>query len=92
LASGGEDRTVRIWDVTTGLELLTIKEHIEEVRSIAFSPDGKTLASGSLDGAVKLWSAASEQEVLAWISTRSKRPNNVSRFAEHHALFQRKTD
>jgi len=33
-------------------------EHPAEVRSIAFSPDGQTLASGSYDNTVRLWRAA----------------------------------
>ncbi len=37
--------------------------HCSEVRSIAFSPDGKYLASGSEDNTVKLWSVQSQKEV-----------------------------
>lgn len=37
----------------------TLKGHIRRVSSVVFSPDGQTLASGSYDGSVKLWDAAS---------------------------------
>src|SRR5258707_60535 len=40
----------------------TLKEHTESVQGVAFSPDGKTLASGSKDTTVKLWEVATGKE------------------------------
>ena len=65
LATGSDDRTVKLWDAATGQELLTLKGHSDAVPSVAFSPDGKRLATGSCDRTVKLWDAATEQEVLS---------------------------
>ncbi len=65
LATGSRDQPVKLWDVATGQELLTLKGHTDDVWSVAFSPDGKRLASGSVDQTVKFWEAATEQEVLA---------------------------
>ena len=59
LATGCFDKTVRIWDVVSGELLQTFKEHKDEVRSIAFSPDGNMLASGGWEGTVFLWNVAS---------------------------------
>ena len=54
LASGGDDDTLRLWNVDERSEIKSITEHSNDVRSVVFSPDGKTLASGSKDGTVKL--------------------------------------
>jgi predicted NACHT family NTPase len=50
LASGSEDKTVKLWDVSTGTVLRTLKGHSSPVGSVGFSPDGKTLASGNGSG------------------------------------------
>jgi len=46
LASGGDDMTVRVWDVLSG-RLLTVREFDSPVQSIAFLPDGKHLFCGN---------------------------------------------
>jgi len=50
LASGGYDKTIKLWEVATGTQLRSLEGHSDGVRSVAFSPDGKTLASASGDG------------------------------------------
>ena len=52
------DDTVKLWDVTTGTNIATLQGHTDWVNSVAFSPDGTTLASGSWDNKVKLWDVA----------------------------------
>jgi WD40 repeat protein len=56
IVSGGADETLRLWDVQTGEEKISIKAGY--VYSVAFSPDGTKIATGSDDGIVRLWNAA----------------------------------
>jgi WD40 repeat protein len=55
-----------VWDAVTGKEVLTLTGHRDAVAGVAFSPDGKRLASGSGygDGTVRVWDVANGKEVL----------------------------
>ncbi|KAB8230209.1 WD40 repeat domain-containing protein [Aspergillus alliaceus] len=58
LASGSEDRTVRLWDPATGALQQTFKGHRGRLLAMAFSPDSRLLASSSDNGTVQLWDPA----------------------------------
>jgi dipeptidyl aminopeptidase/acylaminoacyl peptidase len=66
IATGSEDRTVRLWDVATGQERITLSGFRYGVKAVTFSPDGNTLAAGSSDNAVRLWRANAVAEATAY--------------------------
>lgn len=62
LASVGLDKTVRIWDVSLELPLLTtLRGHTDAVVVVVWSPDGSKLATASLDGTARIWDVATGQ-------------------------------
>ena len=63
LASGSGDKTIKLWDITTGKEIRTLQGHSSSVASVSFSPDGKTLASGSYNNIIKLWDITTGMEI-----------------------------
>ena len=70
LASGSDDRTVKLWDSATGRIIATFEEHTDEVSSVAFSPDGTTLASVSRQQ-IKLWNVAMQTNIATLVHTHS---------------------
>ncbi|QFS43313.1 serine/threonine protein kinase [Nostoc sphaeroides CCNUC1] len=63
LASGSQDKTIKLWNLATGKLIRTLTGHSNLVNSVAFSRDGKTLASGSTDGSIKLWNLATGEQI-----------------------------
>jgi WD40 repeat protein len=55
LATGGDDRTIRLWETTGGRQTAVLTGHTDTIGALAYSPDGTTLATGSDDRTIRLW-------------------------------------
>jgi WD40 repeat protein len=66
MASDGPDPLVKILDVASGAEISSFSGHLQTDRiwGVAFSPDGKRVATGSWGGGLKIWDANTGQELL----------------------------
>ncbi|MFY7802769.1 MAG: protein kinase domain-containing protein [Limnoraphis robusta] len=67
LASGSDDKTIKLWDISTRREIVTLRGHSSVSLSVAFSPDGKILASGSNDNLIKLWDVSTRMQIVTLI-------------------------
>lgn len=63
VATGSDDRTIRLWDVASGKLLRVLEGHGDVLRELAFSPDGSRLASASDDQTVRLWDVETGETV-----------------------------
>jgi WD40 repeat protein len=55
IATAGQDETLRLWNVTSGREILALREHAEALSDVSFSPDGTRLVSASFDGSIRTY-------------------------------------
>ncbi len=67
IASGTNSGKILVEDLKTHDEF-QLNGHQTKVNSVKFSPDGKTLISGSSDGTIKLWDCESKKEIISFIA------------------------
>lgn len=66
IASGGCDRTVRVWEYPSGKLEQSIENHADWVLGVTFSPDGNHLLTCSRDKTAKVWDLAAKESVLTF--------------------------
>jgi WD40 repeat protein len=62
-ASSWDKGEVKLWNLASGQERLSLKGKTAGVRAVAFAPDGTTLATGGMDGVLRLWDPVSGKEL-----------------------------
>ncbi|WP_018567298.1 WD40 repeat domain-containing protein [Streptomyces sp. PsTaAH-124] len=83
LATGGNDRTTRLWDLPGP----ALAGHSSSVYAVAFSPDGRTLATGSYDRTVRLWRVTGRHERSEAVLGGHDAAVNSVAFAPHGRLL-----
>jgi WD40 repeat protein/uncharacterized caspase-like protein len=63
--SGGDERTVRLWNVGDRGVIGQLTGHLDSVTDVVFSPDGTMLATASADASVRLWSLSSRRQIAS---------------------------
>src|SRR5262249_38639063 len=71
LASAGYNRSVRLWDVTTGQPIASTG-HASDQRKLAFSPDGARLATVAEDHSISIWDIRTRQTVGSFTGNMAK--------------------
>ena len=70
LVTSGDDKTVRVWDVTSGKPLRSFQGHMTKATAVAVRGDGKQVASASDDGAVRVWDLNTTDEHRAMTESK----------------------
>ncbi len=104
LATSGEDNTVRIWDVNSGQELQTLTDHEEAANDydiatllpgvlvVAYSPDGKLLASVGEDGTARIWDAKSGELLKSLLIHPKRHGGTILAFSPDGSRLATATD
>jgi WD40 repeat protein len=62
LASGGIDKTVRLWDMASHKQMAQIEGHTAQVVAVGFSANGNTLYSAGYDNSIRLWDVKTDKQ------------------------------
>ncbi|HZB11905.1 MAG TPA: WD40 repeat domain-containing protein, partial [Chryseolinea sp.] len=65
VASGGKDKSAKLWEMSTGREVRSFLGHEATVTSLEFTSDAKTLITGSNDKSIRIWDVAKGKEIHA---------------------------
>lgn len=64
--SGGEDDLGYIWDITDGEIIVKLTGHTDSVTSVGWSADGQMIATGGMDGRIRVWRRVGAENYNTW--------------------------
>lgn len=64
LATGSRDKSVKLWDKQTGMEIRSLIGHEHTINALCFSPNGQLLATSSADGTARVWEILTGKEIF----------------------------
>ncbi|KIK35357.1 hypothetical protein CY34DRAFT_587345 [Suillus luteus UH-Slu-Lm8-n1] len=64
MVTGSDDKTLRLWDLETGVVLKKMEGHCSEVWALAVSRDGRMIASGDFDGQFIAWHGETGESLI----------------------------
>ena len=70
--SGDAENRIILWDTETKAKRTELEGHTSGICTLAFSPDGTTLASGSYDGTIRFWNPSTGKEISTFATGHSK--------------------
>ena len=65
LATGSRDKSVKLWDRQTGMEIRSLVGHEHTVNALTFSPNGQLLATSSADGTARVWEILTGKQIFS---------------------------
>jgi WD40 repeat protein len=91
LTDAGEDCSIRLWEVATGQCMRVLQEHASWVYTLAFSPNGGILASGTEDQQIRLWNV-NNSLVLRLLSRHTSRVRSIAFRSDGQMLVSGRED
>ena len=71
IITAGADKTVQIWDASSGQRITALREHSDEVMAATYSQNGRLIATASKDKLALLWDARTYQLIASWAPRRA---------------------